>query len=104
MGQFYVIRSFARPCGTLLYFQVDRETGDTRFIVKHARSRRVEKVLLTAVATAEILAEIRAKSAWNVRYGHALQTTYVSKQTKDFINSCWDELKKLKPQLAIKSS
>ena len=104
MGQFYIIRSFARPCGTLLYLQVDKETGDTRFIAKHARSRRVEKIPLTAVAAAEILAEIGAKSALNVRYGQALLTTYVSKQTKDFINSCWDELKKLKPQLAIKSS
>ena len=98
----YVIRAFAHPCSALLYLQVEMETGKTRFIVKHIRGRKVEKVALSTVATKEILAEIDAKSVWNVRYGIVLQTIIVSSETKEFINSCWKELKNLQPQLCIK--
>lgn len=101
-GNSYVIRSFARPSNVLLYLQVGGETGKAHFIAKNARSRQVEKIDLSAVATEEILAEIKAKSGFNVRYGYALQTVFVSDKTKEFILSCWSELKKLKPNLCIK--
>lgn len=101
-GDVYVIRSFARPSNVLLYLQVGGKTGKTRFIAKHVRSRQVERIDLSATATEEILAEIQAKSGFNVRYGYALQTTSVSNATKEFILSCWSELKKIKPQLCIR--
>ena len=97
-----VIRSFARPSNVLLYLQVGGTTGKVRFIAKHARSRKVEFIDLSMVATPEILKELEEKGAWNVRYGHALLTVMVSEETKNFINACWDELKKLRPQFCIK--
>lgn len=102
MGNFYVIRAFARPSSTLLYLQVGATTGKTRFIAKNVRSRNVEIIPLSLVATTEILAEIKATCVWNSRYGYTLQTVLVSSKTKDFINACWNELKQLKPQLCIK--
>ena len=102
MGYAYVIRSFARPSNVLLYLQLDAKTGKTRFIAKNARSRQVEKIELSAVATTEIMTEIREKSGFNVRYGFALMTVAVSEATKEFILSCWSELKTLKPNFCIK--
>jgi hypothetical protein len=102
MGKFYVIRAFARPSSTLLYLQVGAVTGKTRFIAKNARSRQVEKIDLSVVATPEVLTEIGAKSNWNVRYGHALQTVLVSDAVKECINACWAELKSLRPQFCIR--
>lgn len=102
MANVYIIRAFARPCSTLLYLQIGETTGKTRFIAKRLKTRQVETIDLSSVAGEEILAEIKAKSNWNVRYGHALQTVMVTPETKEFINGCWDELKALRPQLGIK--
>lgn len=101
MGNSYVIRSFARKSKFLLYLLVDAKTGVARFIAKHVRSRQVEKVPLSVVATAETLSEIGAKSNWNIRYGQTLQTALVSDDTKKFINACWDELNSIRPQFCI---
>lgn len=101
MGKTYVIRAFARKCKMLLYLRVWDETGITGFIAKNVRSRQVEKIPLSTTATADILAEIRAKSNRSNRYGYALQTISVSNATKNFISACWSELKNLRPQLCI---
>lgn len=97
-----VIRAFKRPCRLLLYLQVIAETGKVRFIARNVRARSVEKITLSVVATAEIMEEIYAKSVRHARYGRALQTLQVSEATKKFINTCWNELKELKPQFCIK--
>ena len=97
-----VIRSFARPSNVLLYLQVGGTTGKARFIARHVRSRQVETIDLTTVATESILKELEEKGAWNVRYGYTLLTVMVSEETKTFINACWDELKALRPKFCIK--
>ena len=94
------INSFKRPSSTLLYLQVGGKTGRTRFIAM--RSRQLEEIPLSIVATTEILDEIRQKSAIDPRNGHVLLTTTVSMETRSFINECWTELKKLKPEFCIK--
>ena len=101
-GNFYVIRAFARPSRVLLYLLVGAKTGNVRFIARYVRSRQVEKIDLPLVATADVLAEISEKSAWNIRYGYALQTVMVSAETKQFINDCWEKLKMLKPGFCIR--
>ena len=97
-----IIRSFARPSNILLYLIVDGTTGKARFIARQVRSRQVENIDLSLEATEEILEELREKGVWNVRYGHTLMTVMVRPTTKKFIESCWDELKKLRPQFSIK--
>ena len=101
MAKVYVISAFTRPCNTLVYLQIDHKTGETRFLVPDIRYGGADEIPLSLVASPEVLKEIISKSRWNLRFGHSLQTVLVSQATKDFINSCWDELKKLKPQFCV---
>lgn len=101
MGYFYVINAFKRPSSTLLVLQIGGKTGKARFIATNIRTRQQTAVPLTLTASAEILKELDEKCWWSSA-GRLLQTIMVSDETKDFINSCWDELKKEKPEFCIK--
>ena len=99
-----VIRAFRRKVNTVLvYFQVF-EDGSARFIVSRPRRRQVEYVALKAFASAEIWAEINAKSQADKRYKKALITTDLTAETKHFIALCWSELQLLKPQICLINS
>ena len=102
MKKNYFIHSFARPSNTVLSLQLGAKTGKTRFIARNVKNGNIEIIDISCVATLEILEEIKAKSVWSSHYGWALNTTLVSGATKDFISGCWQDLKKLKPELCIK--
>ena len=100
----YVIRAYARPCSTMLQLKVNGETGKAHFVATNARNRQSEDIELSQVATPEILQELDKKSGFNAALGDdwCLQTVAVTMATKHFIMNCWDELKKLRPQLGIR--
>lgn len=104
MQKNFVIRAYARPCGIMLSLKVNGATGKAQFIAKNARNNQMEEIPLSLVASSAILQELDAKSGFNAALGDdwALMTVAVSMVTKHFINDCWDELKKLKPQFCIK--
>ena len=101
MGYFYTINAFKRPSSTLLVLQIGGKTGKSRFIATNIRTRQQMEIPLTPVATAEILKELDDKCWWSSA-GRVLQTVMVSDEMKDFINACWNELKKEKPEFCIK--
>ena len=101
MAKGYVISAFTRSCNTLVYLQINHKTGKSRFLVPDIRYGGTGEIRLSLVASPEVLKEIISKSRWNIRFGNSLQTDLVSDATKDFINACWDELKKLQPQFCV---
>jgi len=104
MAKNFVIRAYARPCSTMLSLKVNGENGQAKFVATNARSRQKEEIPLSLVATTEILEELDKKSGFNAALGDdwVLTTVTVNMMTKHFIVDCWDELKKLKPQLGIR--
>jgi len=104
MQKNFVIRAYARPCSTMLSLKVNGENGQAKFVATNARSRQKEEIPISLVATEDIIQELDAKSGFNAALGSdwCLQTVAVNMKTKHFIVDCWDELKKLKPQLGIR--
>ena len=104
MKKNFLIRAYARPCSTMLQLKVSGETGKTHFVATNVRSRQREEIPLSQVASENILKELDAKSGFNAALGSdwCLQAVTVNMATKHFIVDCWDELKKLRPQLGIR--
>lgn len=104
MNKNFVIRAYARPCSTMLALKVNGENGQTKFVATNVRNRQREEIPISLVATEDIIQEIDKKSGFNAALGDdwCLQTVAVNMATKHFINDCWDELKKTKPQLGIR--
>ena len=102
MSNFYTIRALARPSSTVLALHVGKHTGKTRFVAMNGKLHRPEVILLSPVATEEILEELEEKCAYSSWEGRVLIRPMVSPTTKTFINECWDELKQLKPEFCIK--
>jgi hypothetical protein len=88
----------------MLSLRVNGENGKVLFTATNARNRQSEDIELSQVATPEILQELDKKSGFNAALGDdwVLTTVTVNMMTKHFIVDCWDELKKLKPQLGIR--
>ena len=104
MAKNFLIRAYARPCSTMLQLKVNGENGKTHFVATNVRNRQREEIPLTLVATPDIIHEIDKKSGFNAALGDdwCLQAVTVNMATKHFIINCWDELKKIKPQLGIR--
>lgn len=102
MEKIFVIRAYARPCGTMLSLNVNGETGKSYFVALNGRNKQEETINLSQVANSGTLKEFSSKSGFNVQQGYVVLTVALSKVTKDFINACWEELKQLKPKLCIK--
>ena len=93
-----LIRSHSRPSSTLLWLQVGLKTGKARFLVK---ANGLQKIPLSVVALPEVLEEISSKSVLAGKF-YELRNPKLSKDTTEFIEACWSELKKLRPELCIK--
>lgn len=94
----YLICVFAHPSSSMISLQL-YSTGKALFTV---RKKGKYFINLSCVATQEVIDEVEKKCAWSSLRGRVLETVLVSNATKKFIEDCWQELKKLKPELCIK--